>query len=215
MAHEYPSMYYSNFVTNSAPWGGLLQLANPVGGFSDPFLGVGNGAPFPQTLPLPKNYTFPGFATYTSVGEDYSANLKSTYEEHWSATLQKQLNAAGNLDMQPYWLAPVRALGINIFQNAEFHGDGHPKDPGPIRLKELENYYYIARRNSDRDFLFLPGEQWSSDTYLGGAYEVLFNKPIYWTMKVSQAGTLLSRIPSMERSTARPTLRARERAISH
>src|SRR6267142_348049 len=54
MAHEYPSMYYSNFVTNSAPWGGLLQLANPVGGFSDPFLGVGNGAPFPQ--PPPKNY---------------------------------------------------------------------------------------------------------------------------------------------------------------
>jgi hypothetical protein len=91
MAHEYPSMYYSNFVTNSAPWGGLLQLANPVGGFSDPFLGVGNGAPFPQSLPLPKNYTFPGFATYTSVGEDNSANLKSTYEEHWNATLQKQL----------------------------------------------------------------------------------------------------------------------------
>jgi TonB dependent receptor len=91
VAHEYPSMYYSNFVTNSAPWGGLLQLANPVGGFSDPFLGVGNGAPFPQTLPPPKNYTFPGFATYTSVGEDYSANLKSTYEEHWNATLQKQL----------------------------------------------------------------------------------------------------------------------------
>ncbi len=91
MAHEYPSMYYSNFVTNSAPWGGLLQLANPVGGFSDPFLGVGNGAPFPQPLPPPKNYTFPAFATYTSVGEPYSAHLKSTYEEHWNATLQKQL----------------------------------------------------------------------------------------------------------------------------
>src|ERR1700722_13239072 len=29
MAHDYPEVYYSNFVTNSAPWGGLIQLANP------------------------------------------------------------------------------------------------------------------------------------------------------------------------------------------
>ncbi len=89
IAHDYPEMYYSNFVTNSAPWGGLLQLANPVGGFSDPFQGL--GTPFPQTLPPPKNYTFPNFATFTSVGRDNSANLKSTYEEHWNATFQKQL----------------------------------------------------------------------------------------------------------------------------
>jgi hypothetical protein len=102
---------------------------------------------------------------------------------HLHTATTADLTAAGNLDMQPYWLAPVRALGINIFQNAEFHGDGHQHDPGPIRLKELEDYYYVARRNSDRDFLLLPGEQLSSDTYLGGAYEVLFNKPVYWTMK--------------------------------
>jgi hypothetical protein len=89
LAHDYPEMYYSNFVTNSAPWGGLLQLTNPAGGFSDPFQGL--GAPFPQTLPPPKNYVFPNFATYTSVGRDNSANLKSTYEEHWNATFQKQL----------------------------------------------------------------------------------------------------------------------------
>ena len=91
MAHDYPEMYYSNFVTNSAPWGGLLQLANPAGGFSDPFQGFAGGNPFPQTLPPPKNYTFPNFATYTSVGRDYSANLKSTYTAHWNATFQKQL----------------------------------------------------------------------------------------------------------------------------
>jgi hypothetical protein len=89
IGHDYPEMYYSNFVTNSAPWGGLLQLSNPAGGFSDPFQGL--GTPFPQTLPPPKNYTFPNFATYTSVGRENSAKLKSTYEEHWNATFQKQL----------------------------------------------------------------------------------------------------------------------------
>ena len=101
---------------------------------------------------------------------------------HLHTATTADLKAAGSLDMQPYWLAPIRALGINIFENAEFHGDGHEHDPGPLRLKELEDYYYVARRNSDRDFLFLPGEQLSSNTYLGGAYEVMFNKPLYWTM---------------------------------
>ena len=113
------------------------------------------------------------------------------------------LLAAGSLDMQPSWLAPMKALGINIFQErAEFHGDSHQHDPGPTRLKELENYYYIARRTSDKDFLLLPGEQLSSDTYLGSAYEVLFNKPVYWTMKRELRDESLSnRIRSMERCT--------------
>ena len=91
VAHDYPEMYYSNFVTNSAPWGGLVQLANPPGGFSDPFQGFPGGPPFPQALPPPKSYTFPSFGTYTSVGRENSADLKSTYEQHWNATFQKQL----------------------------------------------------------------------------------------------------------------------------
>ncbi len=114
---------------------------------------------------------------------------------HLHTATTADLTAAGSLDMQPSWLAPVRALGINIFQNAEFHGDGHQHDPGPIRLKELDDYYYIARRNSDHDFLFLPGEQLSSDTYLGGAYEVLFSKPVYWTMKREQGRQFIEQDP--------------------
>ncbi len=104
-----------------------------------------------------------------------------TMISHFHTGTTDDLTKAGSLDVQPSWLAPVRALGVNIFQNDEFHGDGHSHDPGPIRLKELADYYEIARRNSDRDFLFLPGEQPS--TYLGGAFEIMFTKPVYWTMR--------------------------------
>ena len=104
-----------------------------------------------------------------------------TMLSHFHTGTTDDLNKAGSLDRQPSWMAPVRALGVNIFNNAEFHGDGHPRDPGPIRLKELEDYYYASRRLSDHDFLFLPGEQPS--TYLGGAFEIIFPKPVYWTMR--------------------------------
>jgi hypothetical protein len=87
MTHDYPEMYYSNYVTNSAPWGGLVQLTTPVGGFSNPWLGVPGGDPFPQA----SNGTFPGFATYTNISSGTS--LKSTYTEHWNASYQRDLGA--------------------------------------------------------------------------------------------------------------------------
>src|SRR3984957_8607478 len=103
-----------------------------------------------------------------------------TMISHFHTGTVTDIEQSGNLDSQPTWLAPVRALGINIFHNDDFHGNCPPHEPGPIRFKELEDYYYIARRNSDRDFLLLPGEQPS--IYLGGAFEIMFSKPIYWTM---------------------------------
>ena len=74
----------------------------------------------------------------------------------------------------------MRAMGINIAHIFDFHGDGHPHDPGPLRLKELETYFEGCRRHSDADFLILPGEE--ANAYLGGHYNILFPKPVYWTL---------------------------------
>src|SRR6266516_438100 len=73
----------------------------------------------------------------------------------------------------------MKALGINISHIFDFHGDGHPNDPGPLRLTELENYFAACRRHSNREFLILPGEE--ANAYLGGHYNILFPKPVYWT----------------------------------
>ncbi len=89
MTHDYPEMYYSNYVTNSAPWGGLVQFTNPVGGFSNPWQGVPGGNPFPEPLPPPSNFIFPSFGTYTNISSGNS--LKSTYTEHWNAIYQRDL----------------------------------------------------------------------------------------------------------------------------
>jgi hypothetical protein len=102
-----------------------------------------------------------------------------TMVTHFHFAFTKELMDAGNLDVEPPWIALMKALGINIAHIFDFHGDGHPNDPGPLRLTELENYFEACRRHSGRDFLILPGEE--ANAYLGGHYNILFPKPVYWT----------------------------------
>jgi hypothetical protein len=104
---------------------------------------------------------------------------------HFHTHFHEFLEDAGSIDVQPSWLAVFRSLGINIAMMSDFHGDGHPTDPGPLRLKEQQTYFEGCRRHSDRDFLIMPGEE--PDANFGGHYTMVFPRPVYWT-KVRQPG---------------------------
>jgi hypothetical protein len=79
-------------------------------------------------------------------------------------------------------------IGVNMVHLAEFHGDGHPKDPGPLRLPEMQAMFDVCRRWSDDKLLLIPGEE--GNDFLGvkiqgkhpGHWMSLFPKPVYWTM---------------------------------
>jgi hypothetical protein len=103
-----------------------------------------------------------------------------TMATHFHTAFTQELIDSGSLDTTPPWIPMMRELGINIAHIFDFHGDGHPNDPGPLRLKELETYFEGCRRHSDADFLILPGEE--ANVYLGGHYNILFPKPVYWTL---------------------------------
>jgi hypothetical protein len=103
-----------------------------------------------------------------------------TMATHFHTAFTQELIESGNLDTTPPWIPMMRELGINIAHIFDFHGDGHPHDPGPLRLKELETYFEGCRRHSEADFLILPGEE--ANEFLGGHYNVLFPKPVYWTL---------------------------------
>ena len=111
-----------------------------------------------------------------------------TMVTHFHTAFTEELERSGSLDTQAPWIPPMKALGINIVYLCDFHGDGHPSDPGPLRLTELDDYYAACRRHSDRSFLILPGEE--PDAYFGGHYNILFPKPVYWTAR-RQAGRQL------------------------
>src|SRR5439155_1251279 len=102
-----------------------------------------------------------------------------TMVTHFHVAFTKELIDSGSLDTEPPWIPLMKSLGVNVAHIFDFHGDGHPNDPGPLRLAELKNYFEACRRHSDGDFLILPGEE--ANAYLGGHYNILFPKPVFWT----------------------------------
>ncbi len=102
-----------------------------------------------------------------------------TMVTHFHTAFTEELTRAGSLDVQAPWIPAIRALGVNLVYLCDFHGDGHPNDPGEVRLAELAAYYEASRRHSDKDFWILPGEE--ANVYLGGHYNILFPRPVYWT----------------------------------
>jgi len=107
---------------------------------------------------------------------------------HFHTHFAEEEADAGTLDLQPPWVPTFRAMGINIAMMSDFHGDGHPKDQGPVRLTEQHTYFEACRRHSDRDFLIMPGEE--PNAYFGGHYTMVFPRPVYWT-QVRQPGQSL------------------------
>jgi len=98
---------------------------------------------------------------------------------HFHTHFAEQVSDAGSLDFRPPWIDAFRALGINVAMMSDFHGDGHPDDAGPLRFAEQRTYFEACRRHSDRDFLIVPGEE--PNAYLGGHYNLIFPRPVYWT----------------------------------
>jgi hypothetical protein len=102
-----------------------------------------------------------------------------TLVTHFHTAFAQELIDSRSLDTTPPWIPMMRSLGINMAHIFDFHGDGHPRDPGPVRFQELETYFDGCRRHSDSDFLIVPGEE--ANAYLGGHYNILFPMPVYWT----------------------------------
>ncbi len=116
-----------------------------------------------------------------------------TFSSHWhmAFTVEAMKARARGIDPPPVpELAGLfRALGVDAVHVAEFHGDGHPDDPGPLRLPELEAMFAECRRLSDDRLLLIPGEE--ANLHLGprlpgrnpGHWLEMFPKPVYFTMK--------------------------------
>lgn len=103
-----------------------------------------------------------------------------TFEPHWHLAYTVQAMEKG-FDWQPPFKAAMEAIGLNAAMIMEFHGDGHPQDTSPVRLKELNALYKACRAQSDGNFLLIPSEE--ADVYLGGHWGLVFPKPVYWFMK--------------------------------
>jgi len=119
----------------------------------------------------------PGYKTFTS--HYHMAAAVHAMEEKAKGIVRRE---------PPEYVGVMKKLGVNLVHQAEFHGDGHPKDPGPLRLPEMQAMFDECRRWSDDSLLLIPGEE--GNDFLGlkiqgkhpGHWMSLFPRPVYWTM---------------------------------
>ena len=126
-----------------------------------------------------------------------------TLSSHWHmavADAALKRGKDGPAPATPDFVGMFKGLGVEMVHLAEFHGDGHPKDAGPVRLRELQTMFQECERLSDKDLLFLPGEE--ANSFLGdarpgkeaGHWLYLFPKPVYWTMSRGQGQSFVEDI---------------------
>lgn len=132
----------------------------------------------------------PGYKTFTS-------------HYHMAIAINAMKEKAAGIDRQspPEYVDAFKGLGVNMVHLGEFHGDGHPKDPGPLRLPEIKAMLDECIRWSDKDLLLIPGEE--ANDYLGlkiqgkhpGHWMSLFPRPVYWTMVRGDEQPFVEEIP--------------------
>jgi hypothetical protein len=121
---------------------------------------------------------------------DLPGYLKFTSHYHMAISIAAmQERAKGFVRAEPPEYASVfKDMGVDMVHLGEFHGDGNPRDPGPLRLPEMQTMFEECRRWSDDKLLLIPGEE--ANVYLGlqlegkhpGHWLYLFPRPVYWTM---------------------------------
>ncbi|MGH9663144.1 MAG: TonB-dependent receptor domain-containing protein, partial [Bryobacteraceae bacterium] len=108
--YDVSETWFNERETTNAPVGTLIDVPNPVGGFSDPWLGYPGGNPFPQN----------GKAFFPTSGGTYvnmPINPKPTYVANWNVTYQRQLGA---------WLASISYLGNKTTHLWSGNGETNP-----------------------------------------------------------------------------------------
>lgn len=91
---------------------------------------------------------------------------------HFHMDFGSRLLASGSLDTKLPDLEALRQAGINIVSPTD-------RPNGNDRLEVLEAFFEGARRHSTSTFMILAAEEVS--TLLGGHWDLLFPKPVYWT----------------------------------
>jgi len=109
---------------------------------------------------------------------------------HFHTSPVPRARALGGLDVKLPDFEVMKSAGVNIFAPIGGGGGfgagggraGGASVPGNNvqQLQALADYYEIARRHSDKNFLIMPNHELMT-TGLGGHLDFLLSKPVFWT----------------------------------
>ena len=127
----------------------------------------------------PAQATLDGVLRYTHQDRFQKLPGYITFAPHWHLAFTMQARDHG-FDWEPPFKPAMKAAGIEAAMIMDYHGDGHPRDTGDIRLQELRDYFRACKAQSASDFLLFPAEE--ANVFLGGHWGIVFPKPVYWYM---------------------------------
>jgi hypothetical protein len=109
---------------------------------------------------------------------------------HFHTDVAERLEDAGSLDTLLPDFEALKAAGIDIVSPTD-------RPAAANRLELLADYYEAARRHSDSHFLIMPNEEVS--TLLGGHWDLMLSKPLYWVRERKPGEPLVEDHPTYGR----------------
>src|SRR5205085_11854808 len=107
--------------------------------------------------PLPAERTLERVKRYTHGDSFKPLDGYQTFTSHWHSRLTvSELAGQSRVDE---FARVMKDMNVKIVHLAEFHGDGHADDPGPIRLPEMKAMFELCKNHSDDRLLLIPGEE--------------------------------------------------------
>ncbi len=97
--YDTPIVYYDVRFTSAPPWGNSIDIPNPAGGLTNPYLNFPGGNPFPQPFPPPKSVIFPAGGVWVNL----PLHIRPPYMQQWNLSYQRQFGAN--------WLVTANYLG--------------------------------------------------------------------------------------------------------
>ncbi len=99
--YDTPHLFFNTRFTNNPPWGAQLTIANPAGGFTDPYLGYPGGNPFPALNDNWATAAFPAFGVYVNAPLDMEPTAAAAVEPERAERFWR-LAGLGQLPRQPH-----------------------------------------------------------------------------------------------------------------
>ncbi len=117
---------------------------------------------------------------------------------HYHVGMVERLEEKGGLDHRLNDVETMKAIGVNIYGVIDGVRGAARHDRGEVFLDALAEYYEAARSQSDKDFLLMPNDENSTGgrpPFLGGHYDMLIPKPIFWRPQRQQGQPLIEQHP--------------------
>lgn len=151
--------YYANWALYSAPPGTEQHMSfylYPVAGPADDA--------FKAALAFTSGDRYPSLPGYKVMANHFHTNLG------------ERLLQAGSLDIRLPDFEVLRSSGVDIAAITDRPRD---RQGGPGRLATIHAMYEGAERHSDDQFMVMPN--FENGQYLGGHWDLLVSKRLYWT----------------------------------